>query len=681
VKGFKKIKEFLSFRSIKAKLILVFSLLIFISFAIVIAITSWQTREKLEKNVISQTEGIVMELNNSVQLFLGQYEKSLEQFTFSDSLKNLASVQGGKLKTTEKTDIYASTQADFNNYLGLYAEASSLYLATPNKELKIVPYTSLPTDFDPTSRAWYKEAMESKVEVVWSEPYVDKATNEYIITASKAVLTEGEVIGVLGVDINLTKLTERIADMDIGYQGYPFVLTSNGSAVVHPTKRGENLSSLNFIKKMLESKNERGSVHYQLEGEDKLLVYDTVPKTGWKIGASYGQDALLQTSKEIEMILWVSAVGTLILSIAVVILVARGITKPILQLKKTVSSMADGDFSSNTSIQSNDEIGELGQDFNKMMESIRATLITVNQSVVNVRESAESLSAISEETNASSEEMASAVSEIANGASQSAADADTANQQSIDLSNQINQVSDQAKGMSSIAEQADEVNQTGIVQMKKLQESYASSKQFISSMGEVVLSLEDKVKKIESVMKTITDISSQTNLLALNASIEAARAGEHGRGFAVVAEEVRKLAEQSVRATDEVKKTIMDIQSGSKQAVNEMFQTKETFQEQFKVVEETNSIFQQISGLMKQMQEAIVSIYHEVQSVSTNKDEVLNIIQTMASTAEQTAAACEEVSASTDEQLHSIQGVTDAAERLTELSQSLQKAIEQFKIN
>ncbi|MCP3739935.1 methyl-accepting chemotaxis protein [Rossellomorea sp. BNER] len=492
MKGFNKVKEFLSFRSIKAKLILVFSLLIFISFAIVIAITSWQTREKLEKNVISQTEGIVMELNNSVQLFLGQYEKSLEQFTFSDSLKNLASVQGGKLKTTEKTDIYASTQADFNNYLGLYAEASSLYLATPNKELKIVPYTSLPTDFDPTSRAWYKEAMESKVEVVWSEPYVDKATNEYIITASKAVLTEGEVIGVLGVDINLTKLTERIAEMDIGYQGYPFVLTSNGSAVVHPTKRGENLSSLNFIKKMLESKNERGSVHYQLEGEDKLLVYDTVPKTGWKIGASYGQDALLQTSKEIEMILWVSAVGTLILSIAVVILVARGITKPILQLKKTVSSMADGDFSSNTSIQSNDEIGELGQDFNQMMESIRATLITVNQSVVNVRESAESLSAISEETNALSEEMASAVSEIANGASQSAADADTANQQSIDLSNQINQVSDQAKGMSSIAEQADEVNQTGIVQMKKLQESYASSKQFISSMEEVVLSLECK---------------------------------------------------------------------------------------------------------------------------------------------------------------------------------------------
>jgi methyl-accepting chemotaxis protein len=667
--------------SIRMKLIVIISILFMVSLAIIISITSLQTRMKTEKEVIDQTQGIVGELNNSVQLFLGQYEKSIDQYSISNSLKDYAKAQLQTESGGENTELFANIQSDFDNYLSLYGEATSIYFASPNKKLKIVPSVSLPSDFDPTSRDWYKNAEEVRAGVVWSEPYVDTATEEYIITASRAIVSDNKVVGVLGVDINLTKLTDRVSEMDIGYNGYPFLIGLDGTAIVHPTKRGEDLSTLPFISKMLASDKDSDTIRYELDGDEKVLVYSTVPKTNWKVGSAYSMKDLIQSSKEIERLLIVTALITLAVMLVLVVLISNRITKPIKQLQKTVTGVATGDLSIQSEINSKDETGLLASDLNKMIVNMKDTIQVVQQSIYNVRESAEGLSAVSEETNASSEEMAKAVSEIATGASQSAADSDRAHHQTEQLGTRINGVYEKSKAMSEMAGQADVMNQSGLNQVKELETAYHSSSEYISSMEKVIFSLEAKVKTIESVMGTITEISSQTNLLALNASIEAARAGEHGKGFAVVAEEVRKLADQSVKATEEVKRTIIEIQQGSHQAVDEMVKTKETFEVQNEVIQKTNHVFDQTSQLMKSMQDEIERMYEEVGQINLEKDEVVNVIQMMAATAEQTAASCEEMSASTEEQVRAVQSVTEAAERLTDLSQELQSSIERFKIS
>ncbi|WP_282138446.1 methyl-accepting chemotaxis protein [Rossellomorea aquimaris] len=674
-------KKGLLLSSIRMKLIVIISILFMVSLAIIISITSLQTRMKTEKEVIDQTQGIVGELNNSVQLFLGQYEKSIDQYSISNSLKDYAKAQLQTESAGENTELFANIQSDFDNYLSLYGEATSIYFASPNKKLKIVPSVSLPSDFDPTSRDWYKIAEEVRAGVVWSEPYVDTATEEYIITASRAIVSDNKVVGVLGVDINLTKLTDRVSEMDIGFNGYPFLIGLDGTAIVHPTKRGEDLSSLPFIDKMLTSEKESDTIRYELDGDEKVLVYNTVPKTNWKVGSAYSMEDLIQSSKEIERLLIVTALITLAIMLVLVVFISNKITKPIKQLQKTVTDVSTGDLSIQSEINSKDETGLLASDLNKMIVNMKNTIQVVQESIYNVRESAEGLSAVSEETNASSEEMAKAVSEIATGASQSAADSDRAHHQTEQLGTRINGVYEKSKAMSEMAGQADVMNQSGLNQVKELENAYHSSSEYISSMEKVIFSLEAKVKTIESVMGTITDISSQTNLLALNASIEAARAGEHGKGFAVVAEEVRKLADQSVKATEEVKRTIIEIQQGSHQAVDEMVKTKETFDVQKEVIQKTNHVFDQTSQLMKSMQDEIERMYEEVGQINLEKDEVVNVIQMMAATAEQTAASCEEMSASTEEQVRAVQSVTQAAERLTDLSQELQSSIERFKIS
>lgn len=234
--------------------------------------------------------------------------------------------------------------------------------------------------------------------------------------------------------------------------------------------------------------------------------------------------------------------------------------------------------------------------------------------------------------------------------------------------------------MLDIATQTGIQNTNGQRQMHALKTSFTTTGKTLEEMSTDIDSLGGKVQAIGSVMETIMNISKQTNLLALNASIEAARAGEHGKGFAVVAEEVRTLAEQSARATDDVKVTIEELQKESHIVSEQMQQTINTFREQGVVVGDTENTFEELSSLMDTMQESIHTVSNEIQLIATHKDDVSITVETMSATSQETAAACEEVSASSEEQLRAIQSVTEAAETLTELSEKLSEVIAQFKM-
>lgn len=353
----------------------------------------------------------------------------------------------------------------------------------------------------------------------------------------------------------------------------------------------EELADLSYLTVLFNDGKNEGIGQYN-EGKKKMVgVFTEIPHFGWTVGAAFNQDAIDGSVSQIRNLIIMIFILAGIMMILILWFLISKIVSPLGEIRSAMDRVAEGDLNAYANVKSKDEFGQLATNFNFMTGKIREVVTIVNKSVDEVRLSAEGLSASAEETNAVSEQMAGAIDDIASGATKSAQDTEDVTKTVDYLSEQIMGIQEKAGIMTGIATEADEVNKSGLSQVNQLQSSFDGWKTNLQSMADVIGDLETKVGAIGVVMETITQISTQTNLLALNASIEAARAGEHGKGFAVVADEVRKLAEQSARATEEVKATVQELQNGSRQVSTQMRETGETFEEQGKVVEATQVTF------------------------------------------------------------------------------------------
>ncbi|WP_052461812.1 methyl-accepting chemotaxis protein [Sporosarcina koreensis] len=658
-------------KSLKTKIIAAAVVLFMLGMLLMAYMLNGQVKKRSIENVTDAGGPLSDQMAVSSENFLDQYEMGLKLLSNAKTVKEYTDGKEGVSDDEVKVKL--------QEFMDAYPNASSVYYALPSKKVLISPHVDL-TGFDPTGRDWYQRALDGPGKVYWSAPYVDEATGNPVITASRAVMNGIDVVGVTGVDIQLSYLKDSLNETSIPNDGFPFMIDNNGVAISYPEKDGETMRDEKFVDHMF-MYNEGDTVFKDSKGNKSIAVFSTMERFGWKVGTVYQEKNLLGMAKELRFsIIVISLITLAVVGTALYFIIAK-LLKPIGRLRGSMDAVAAGDLTVRSDIHTKDEIGQLSDNFNEMIASMNSIISVVSQSADNVRSNSESLSAVAEETNASSSGVAHAVNEIAEGASKSAQDAETVTERSDELGRQINGITERAVSMTDIAERTGAMNESGQAQMANLQETFQSSAGNLQSMNEAISGLGQKVKEIGGVMETITDISSQTNLLALNASIEAARAGEHGKGFAVVAEEVRKLAEQSARATEDVQTTVRQLQDESRTVTEQMEETIATFREQGLVVSETETTFGELSALMTEMQSSIDAISDEIQHVGRHKDDVAETIQLMAATSQETAAACEEVSASTEEQLRAIQSVTEAAETLTELSEQLSQAIDRFKVS
>nr|WP_239587038.1 methyl-accepting chemotaxis protein [Bacillus ectoiniformans] len=646
------------------------------SFTFIIFFTGEQAEIITKDNVTEQTKGIVKELENSTNLFLDKYEDSIDLLAESQQAIRYGQLVNESGSIEERSIADRELQIIFNRYTDIYKDAVSVYYVSPSNQMKMVPAIQLPSNYQPVNESWYQSAVNSKT-AIWSLPYKNSA-GAYVVTISKALYSGKELIGVVGADIHLTSLTNRMNDLNIGYNGYPIILAENGDAMVHPKLKGKNLKKDALFKEVLEGKSESGIV--EDPSNKQLFVYNTVTRTNWIIGAMYKESELISLSNSIKKILLVTAIAVLFLVMIAIIILSSKITRPLEKLNQSVSEVAKGNLHTKVEVKGKDEVAQLGSNLNFMIDNMRNIILVVADSAHNVKESVDQLKLSALESAASSQETFSAMNEIALGAERSAKEADSADKQSIQLGQVINEITDKAETMSSLAEEASLANQAGASQIKSLYQSNETSQAFIDATQDVIADLAGKLQHMEQVVQTITDLSSQTNLLALNASIEAARAGEHGKGFSVVAQEVRKLAEQSKQSALGIQEMIEDIQLGSNRAIEQMSQTKYNFSRQTEVVQHTREIFKQNYSLMNQIKQAVSSVTADIQHMADTKEDVLMMISEMAEVSRQAAAVSTEVRNHTDEQVKRVESVTESADQLTNLNDELLQSIRRFKV-
>ncbi len=345
---------------------------------------------------------------------------------------------------------------------------------------------------------------------------------------------------------------------------------------------------------------------------------------------------------------------TFLVSFLLAVRIARGISKPVKEMAAAAQKMAEGDLSVQVSVNSRNEIGQLGEAFSKTVETMKSYISDISLNLGKMAQGDLCITQTSEykgdfvklqhsmnyivtslnetliQINQASEQVASGSEQVSGGA-QALAQGTAEQASSIEqLSATVSEISDHVKNNAEHASKANRfVNQVG----SKIEESNRNMSQMIEAMAQINLSS----SQIGKIIKTIEDIAFQTNILALNAAVEAARAGAAGKGFAVVADEVRNLASKSAKAA---KDTTMLIENSLLQVENGARIADTTAKSLIQVVEDARAVtndIEQISAASNHQSDAIGQVMQGVEQIS-------NVVQTNSATAEQSAAASEELS-------------------------------------
>ena len=276
--------------------------------------------------------------------------------------------------------------------------------------------------------------------------------------------------------------------------------------------------------------------------------------------------------------------------------------------------------------------------------------------------------------------IAASITTVAEGSERQAAAIADADSIVIQLSAGIQQVAANAGTVSGQAAQSVDAADFGkksvdqaIRQMQTIEETVTESATVVTRLGE-------RSQEIGQIVATITGIAEQTNLLALNAAIEAARAGEQGRGFAVVAEEVRKLAEQSETAAQQIKTLIDKNHQSIGNVVGAIDIAISNTQQGVEMVNTAGANFGEIASMVRDVTTQVRQISASLADVAAGNKRIVQSVVVVESLSRDASAEAQNVSAATEEQSASMEEIASASESLASLAQDLQKAVAQFKV-
>ncbi|WP_158553337.1 methyl-accepting chemotaxis protein [Peribacillus saganii] len=417
------------------------------------------------------------------------------------------------------------------------------------------------------------------------------------------------------------------------------------------------------------------------KAEEIMGTLQELVKSNEKGVSNLGKE-VISKGNSVIVITIVSSVAVILIGILIALFLANRIVKPIRLVTGKLHDIAsnEGDLTSRIEIQSNDEIGELAQSFNRMMNKLHQLIQQVASNAEQVAAASEQLTASAEQTSKASEQISSTIQQVATGTESQVRSAAETSQTVNEISIRAQQIASNSHQAANTATEAldkagegDASIQTAINQMNSINVT-------VNGLGKVITELGERSKEIGQITEVITGISAQTNLLALNAAIEAARAGEQGKGFSVVAEEVRILAEQSSDSAQQISQLISMIQTETNKAVSSMQQATKEVIGGIEVVETAGISFKQIKHSISDVAGQIKEVSSAVQHMSAGTDQMVHSVKLITEMTEMTSAGTQEVSAATEEQLASMEEISYSSASLSKMAEELQMVVGRFKV-
>jgi len=540
-----------------------------------------------------------------------------------------------------------------------------------------------PPGYDPRTRGWYKKAKEQN-KLIFTDAYVDAITKKFVITIANPLKSKnGTFKGVVGIDVLLDILNEKIKDVSLNGKGHGFIVDQNGVVLAHPdatlisTNINDNAALKAIAPNMLSK--DSGMEQYEINGVSQLMVYKKMPSTGWRLAIAVNEAEVYSQLDSLFYRVGIITLLGILISAAISWAVARRITGNVVLLTEEAQKLASGNLkATNIQINSKDEIGDLGGAIMKMAENLRSLIQDIAKTSEQVAASSEELTASAEQSAHASIQVSTSVNEVAHGTEKQLKAVDDTSIAVEEMRSNIERVVANAQTMAATSEKtasaAGEGSKaviTAVNQMNVIEKTVSSSAEVVSKLGE-------RSKKIGQIVDAISGIAGQTNLLALNAAIEAARAGEQGRGFAVVAEEVRKLAEQSQHAAKQIAEMINEIQVDTATAVAAMNNGTREVNIGGEVVNRAGQSFKQIEVLIAQVSTQVNEITSSIQQMNTSSQKIDVAVQDIDGITKIAAGETQSISAATEEQTASMQEIASSSHALANMAEELQKTIGKF---
>ena len=562
---------------------------------------------------------------------------------------------------------------------------------------------------DLSGKEWYTacQGRKAKVNSIFSyitAPYVVEETGEQIITVCQEVKYKDVVQGVVAMDIDASALADYVENIRLLNTGFVMLVDEQGNIVVDSESNTfadgtvadleffapltEELDKLEEQKAQLEENEDpaaddivlQASYTMRAEGRDCAITAMTDRITGWRLLGCISDQENQKNLININIGTLMAGVIGLIFGCVIAVLTALSFNREIKKLQNATHRVAGGDFSEKIKVTRSDEFGVLETNFNGMMDDVSGLIHAVEDKSNHILEVAGGISEVAGNTKTTIEQVTQAIDSVAQGAVKQAESTQEANTEVEHLKNSLDETKEYVSGMNGMTEKANEVSTEGIESVKDLIEKSGKTAEKSKVSLEVMNEMVESIDKIFYISDTIADITSQTNLLSLNASIEAARAGEMGKGFAVVADEIRKLADESKESTDEIKKIITEITEKSKLVESTMQENEVLQTEQQEAINRTEEIFGEIMKQIEMLGSGMERINALNDTMSANKDLVVDKMGTIASVSEQSAAATEEVNASTEQVNVTMEEISEHTETLQAIAKDLMETINRFKL-